>query len=109
MQTTHVTAEPWPNGVTARYLAVGGATVDLVHGNRYYPTEDGIGETRNHTSVTCLGCQAAEEFSHWATRTGITGAKWMDYDPDAADTAARAWAQKHAAECRAMPRPEADR
>src|SRR5688500_10783698 len=56
---------PWPEGCIARYWTVAGATIDITHGDRTTPTDDGIGETRNHTTATCTGCPAAEEFSHW--------------------------------------------
>jgi hypothetical protein len=36
-------AEPWPDGVIARYLTVAGATVDVRGGG-------------DHASMTCLGC-----------------------------------------------------
>ncbi|WP_275463768.1 hypothetical protein [Streptomyces noursei] len=98
------TQTTWPEGVIARYLTVGGATIDLTHGNRDYPTDDGIGENRNHTSAACTGCPAAEEFSHWRV------VKRMTFDdrvrnPEAADRDARDWAQCHAETCRAMPGP----
>ncbi|MEU6016990.1 hypothetical protein ABZ826_23945 [Streptomyces sp. NPDC047515] len=104
--TTQTETATWPEGVIARYLTVGGDTVDLAHMDRYYPTEDGIGETRNLTFATCVGCHAAEEFSHWRV------VKRMTFDDEvrdlgAADTAARAWAQAHAEKCRAMPKPTA--
>ncbi|MGY1579770.1 hypothetical protein [Streptomyces sp. MN13] len=94
----------WPAGVVARYLTVGGATVDLTRGNRTYPTDDGIGENRNHTTATCTGCLATEEFSHWRTIRG-TYSSWEKHDPGAADQKAREWAQQHAEKCRALPRP----
>ncbi|MFE7106613.1 hypothetical protein ACFU98_35235 [Streptomyces sp. NPDC057575] len=102
--TTQTTT--WPEGVIARYLAVGGATVDLAHGARYYPTADGIGETRNHTSATCVACPATAEFSHWRVVKRMTFDDKV-HDPNAADEAARAWAQEHAEKCRAMPKPTA--
>jgi len=99
------TTTGWPEGVIARYLTVGGCSVDLVHGNRTYPTPDGIGENRNHTSATCTGCPAAEEFNHWRVVKRMTFDDKVR-DPEAADRDARDWAQSHAAECRAIPRPE---
>ncbi|MFJ3663135.1 hypothetical protein ACIPPM_22020 [Streptomyces sp. NPDC090119] len=98
----------WPEGVIARYLTVGGATVYLIHGNRTYPTNDGIGATRNHTTAVCTGCPAAEEFSHWKTVRG-NYSSWETRDPDSADRDARDWAQAHAQTCRAMPRPAVTR
>jgi hypothetical protein len=94
----------WPNDVVARYLTVAGAIVDLTHGDRYYPTDDGIGETRNHTLATCTGCRAAEEFSHWRVVKRMTFDDKVR-DPEAADREACKWAQAHASQCRALPRP----
>jgi hypothetical protein len=96
--------QPWPDGVIARYLTVGGATVDLTHGNRTTPTDDGIGENRTHTSAICTGCPEAEEFSHWQTVKGMYSERKVR-DPEVADAAARKWAQSHAETCRALPRP----
>ena len=92
----------WPDGVIARYLTVGGATVNLTHGNRTYSTPDGIGENRNHTTVTCTGCQVTNEFSHWRVVKLMTFNDKVR-DPEAADRDAREWAQLHAEACRAMP------
>lgn len=94
----------WPEGVIARYLTVGGASVDLTHGNRTYPTDDGIGENRNHTTATCTGCPATEEFSHWRAVKRMTFDDKVR-DPEAAERDARKWAQSHAEKCRAMPDP----
>jgi hypothetical protein len=95
----------WEPGVIARYLTVGGATVDIAHGHRTSPTPDGIGETRNHTIAACTECQAAEEFSHWRVVKRMTFDDKV-HDPEAADRDARDWAQTHASVCRAMLRPE---
>lgn len=103
--TDQTRTEPWPEGVIARYLTVGGATVDLTHGDRHEPTRDGIGRTRSHTLATCTGCPASQEFSHWRLIEGMY-ANREERDPEAADQKAREWAQEHASTCRAMPRPE---
>ena len=102
---TTVTA--WPEGVIARYLTIGGATVDLTHRDRFYPTGDGIGETRNLTLAACTGCPAAEEFSHWRVVKRMTFDDKVR-DPEAADRDARDWAQAHAETCRAMPKLSGD-
>ena len=93
----------WPKGAIARYVTVAGAYVDLTHGNRTYPTPDGIGENRNHTTANCTGCPATEEFSHWRAVKRMTFTDKVR-DPEAADRDAREWAQAHAGKCRAMPR-----
>jgi hypothetical protein len=103
MQNTAFTTA-WPKGVIARYLTVAGATVDLTHGTRRYPTDDGIGEDRTHTTALCSGCAAGQEFNHMRPVRG-TYSTWETRDADAADQEARAWAQTHAETCRALPRP----
>lgn len=105
--TAAATQTTWPEGVIARYLTVGGATVDLTHGNRHYPTSDGIGETRNLTFAACTGCPATTEFSHWRVVKRMTFDDKVR-DPEAADRDAAEWAQVHAETCRAMPRPTSD-
>ena len=84
-------ASAWPAGVIARYLTVGGATVDI---------------TQDHSSATarCNGC----------TDSGTRN--WMDgdssYSPEAQERMAkedtRRWAQNHSSTCRAMPNPGGD-
>ncbi|GAA2946208.1 MULTISPECIES: hypothetical protein [Streptomyces] len=94
----------WPVGVIARYLAVGGATVDITHRDE---TQDG---TKKATCATCTGCRAAtvqpwaDSFPNYC-RPGVTEFQ----NQDRGDRAARAWAQKHAETCRALqPEPQAD-
>lgn len=95
----------WPEGTVARYLTVGGATVDITHGDRYTPTDDGIGQTRNLTLATCTGCLTPKEFSHWRLIKGMVADR-EERDPEAADRDAREWAQSHAEKCRALPKPD---
>ncbi|MFC8267793.1 hypothetical protein ACFUIZ_18980 [Streptomyces cinereoruber] len=96
----------WPEGVIARYLTVGTATVDLAVVTRSHKYEDGITGTRGATYAECTGCSASEEFSHWRIHRGDYS-DWEVEDPDAADSKARDWAQVHAEKCRAMPKPTA--
>lgn len=79
----------WPEGVIARYLTVGGATVDVRHD--YTSTCD----------LTCGGCTEVER-AH-----GYTGLRnpTVEQQDHAAISEARQWAQEHAERCRAMPRP----
>lgn len=72
-------AAPWPDGVIARYLTVGGATVDLTGDDH---DTDGI----------CHGCGTTPAQSGYISRS-------LDV--------LHIWAQRHAETCRAMPRPEA--
>lgn len=73
-----MSADTWPEGVTARYLTIGGATVDI-------ETEDADPTQRQYVP-RCHGCNA-------------TSARDLD-KPDA-----NAWAQTHAETCRALPKP----
>ncbi|WP_030764807.1 hypothetical protein [Streptomyces sp. NRRL F-2664] len=84
MPETHLTAfaPAWPEGVTHRYLTVGGSTVDVLGGHP----------------------------SHWACRAcpGTSKGKYTGPfgDPFSAATI-HEQAQAHAETCRAMPRPTA--
>jgi pyruvate-formate lyase-activating enzyme len=82
------TTETWPEGVFARYLTVGGATVDL---SRF---TDGV-------LIECGGCPNWSTMSYYAPADTEVQRK-----QDAVDAAARQ-AQEHAERCRALPRPQA--
>jgi TPP-dependent indolepyruvate ferredoxin oxidoreductase alpha subunit len=69
-------AEAWPEGVTARYLTVAGATVDV--------TDQGTNTTWRY-DTTCTGCPHEDTFR-------------------IEDSAHRS-AQTHAERCRALPKP----
>lgn len=85
----------WPEGVIARYVTVGGATVDLSQ----HPHIDDDIELLD-AIATCLGCTTSERFCE-------TTPLWGSQDALAANTAtARVWAQRHAETCRALPRPD---
>lgn len=95
-------AEAWPEGVIARYLTVGGATVDLTRSND--PEADDASQWDVTRSI-CTGCGATDAEA-WNTRPytqliSITQAEKI------ATAEARKWAQRHAEKCRAMPKPEA--
>lgn len=74
---------PWPAGVIARYLTVGGSTVDIsfVEGRMVICEAD------------CLGCGGSDWIGVWES-------------PVNNEDGCRAWAQGHASTCRAMPRPD---
>jgi hypothetical protein len=86
--TAQTETAAWPEDVIARYLTVGGAVVDIAHDT-------------DATVARCGGCGAyrAEEWRTYASR-------WDRSGNGGADAEARAWAQEHAEQCRAMPRPE---
>ncbi|MFJ9633763.1 hypothetical protein ACIRU8_39325 [Streptomyces sp. NPDC101175] len=77
-------AEPWPEGVIARYLTIGGTTVDI--------EQQREGWRSNHWF--CRGCPAT---SHGAY-TGPFGNPFSPFQ-------IHDQAQEHAEKCRAMPRP----
>ncbi|MFD3906500.1 hypothetical protein HXS80_08340 [Streptomyces sp. CB04723] len=88
------TQTPWPENTVARYLTVGGTTVDITHDTRY------ASDTKpNISHAQCNGCPA-NTHSGWAAYAD----RW-DNGSAGADSAACAWAQSHAETCRAMPKP----
>nr|WSW60386.1 hypothetical protein OG513_18370 [Streptomyces sp. NBC_00998] len=104
----------WPEDVIARYLNVGGATVDIATtiaaaGFNNVPHADGgirMVDTVNVTfTATCTGCSRA----HDATHLKIWRRIWEEVHAPAGAAASLAdrateWAQAHAETCRAMPR-----
>jgi hypothetical protein len=68
--------DTWPENVLARYLTIGGATVNLYNADQWSPV-----------SATCAGCSTSN----------------LDGGPDAINP--KKWAQAHAERCRAMPKP----
>lgn len=86
----------WPPGVIARYLAVGGATVDITQRPRYIDSSqllDGI--------ATCVGCGTRQRFDD-VPEDCLGG---PEHALNCNTGAARTWAQSHAETCRAMPKP----
>lgn len=95
--------QPWPEGVVARYLTVGGAHVDVIEQSGYYsrtePTE---------THVTCSGCPATHTVEWgWDGYAAEFGQPQTNFDEGGKSSTpqAREWAQAHAETCRALPRP----
>ncbi|MFF6931512.1 hypothetical protein [Streptomyces californicus] len=84
----------WPENTVARYLTVGGATVNVTHEPRYSSDT-----APNVTAAYCGGCPAYTD-SGWSAYAG----RW-DNGSVGADNAACTWAQKHAETCRAIPKP----
>ncbi|MFF7411629.1 hypothetical protein [Streptomyces lydicus] len=86
------TQNSWPEGVIARYLTVGGATVDIE-----YASVSGV------ITASCYGCP-------WQRRTDTQGLRTdtPEEEQERVDDwmpTARKKAQGHAETCRAMPRP----
>lgn len=72
------TTTAWPEGVIARYLTVGGATIDVIDkGDGHYPAW--------RYEMACRGCPDELSDSH--------------------ESLIRRRAQEHAETCRAMPCP----
>lgn len=94
----------WPENVIARYLTVGGATVDLFEESGYYvPTPPT--QTRAH----CNGC-GTEQTEEWgfnigAHEYGREQPAEFDANGQYATPRVHQWAQPHAETCRAIPKP----
>ncbi|QQM45162.1 hypothetical protein [Streptomyces liliifuscus] len=89
---------PWPEGVVARFVTVGGALVDVSHDMHL------IVDTEPNLSIArCggAGCDAThnEEWRDYSYR--------VDNGSSGADREASKWAQSHAEQCRALPLPTA--
>ncbi|MFI8351294.1 hypothetical protein [Streptomyces sp. NPDC085596] len=86
----------WPESVIARYLTVGGATVDITHTSH-----------SGYVVATCNGCGNDHDIPTNGRLDDTPEEQERRVDqvlPDARD-----WAQDHAETCRAMPRPAASR
>ncbi|MEU8199512.1 hypothetical protein AB0C10_37585 [Microbispora amethystogenes] len=82
------TQNTWPEGVIARYLTVGGATVDIRE------EKDDCDEDDRFYVAACTGCTD----KCWNSRSDWN----LSYQ-------VRPWAQSHAEKCRAMPKPDGAR
>lgn len=97
-QTTPSAA--WPEGVIARYLTVGGATVDL---DRSADPADENASRWDWSRATCTACGNADA-EDWNTRP-YTQLITIPQAEARATRVVREWAQAHAEKCRALPRP----
>jgi hypothetical protein len=88
----------WPAHVRARYLTVGGATVDVHDGS-----------ATSLAKALCTGCSEEKRPFDYTGHYLDCGSSVADAEAEA-EAAAREdsarWAQSHAEKCRAMPRPE---
>ncbi|WP_055693418.1 hypothetical protein [Streptomyces prasinopilosus] len=84
----------WPEGVIARYLTVGGATVDVSHDSLYLDDTE-----PNVSTARCGGCGAYcnQEWRRNASVGFNDGSRFSDAQ-------ASEWAQEHAEKCRALHR-----
>lgn len=102
-----MSAETWPEDVFARYLTVGGATVDLRDTG---PRNDPCGRLYS-TTATCGGCGTQLD-AFWDTDSYNDRGRPVRISREKATVQAalraREWAQSHAGQCRAMPAPGGD-
>ncbi|MFJ9187566.1 hypothetical protein ACIRQO_31430 [Streptomyces anulatus] len=100
------TKTAWPKNVIARYLTVGGATVNITERPGYY----GIAFPTEHF-IACHGCDDThtEDWGWDAYHDEFGKGPQPDFDAtgESALPAARKWAQSHAETCRAIPKPTA--
>lgn len=93
----------WPAGVIARYLTVGGATVDITERSGYIHRTD-----PNETIATCTGCGQSKKICWdqevWSY-TSNCYVEEFDEGGQFSTPKVREWAQAHAEKCRAMPQP----
>lgn len=101
------TVAAWPGGVIARYLTVGGATVDITERSGYMTRTD-----PTETVATCTGCGASQKVEWTQGVWDYTADRMVDVHDEGGHRSkqkACEWAQGHAEDCRAMPRPEVAR
>jgi hypothetical protein len=105
-----VSSTTWPEGVIARYLTVGGATVDVTVriSHDYQADIDGLNWIDINHQAVCAGTGCG-------SKTELYNNRGVD-DTEQARRAAtdltspngreiKQWAQSHAETCRAMPNP----
>ncbi len=103
-----MTQQTWPEGVIARYLTVGGATVEmrsLRFTTRYTPQGRPYVSDKSRevdgSSWFCLGCGADGSTDAAATYIRFDHGRYLPNERDDA----RRDANAHAEKCRAMPKP----
>ncbi|MFE1515743.1 hypothetical protein ACFW9I_02740 [[Kitasatospora] papulosa] len=103
--TTQTKTTTWPEGVIARYLTVGGATVDVTQTQVIRKEGDHCTSTVGDLTlaVRCSGCRASDESTYEGLYIGLVEPVLESFYGE--DT--RDWAQSHAETCRAMPKPSA--
>lgn len=94
----------WPENVTARYLTVGGATVDMEIKNT--GTYDWQRVQARCTASSC-GAASESEARSMDFRNGLRDGQEHQRARDHLVKELHPWAQSHAETCRAMPRPTA--
>ncbi|MCX5145119.1 hypothetical protein [Streptomyces sp. NBC_00338] len=103
--TTQTETTAWPEGVIARYLTVGGATVDITHGEIVREKGDEYSSPVGDLMLAarCSGCGDGDEKTFEGLYLLRLGAVLKTgYGEDV-----REWAQDHAETCRALPNPNA--
>lgn len=101
----------WPEGVIARYLTLGGATVDLTYDDAKAPSVRVHQGTAWESTISMITIAVTARCDGEGCRQATTAKKdikipWggrpLETNPGIAATQ---WAQKHAEKCRAMPHP----
>ncbi len=99
---------PWPADVTARYLTAGYATVDVGQAQEEVRVQQTfIADVSKKIRfavcpATCSGCGEAKKVEIIKADYAAFGNR----DDERALQGAKDWAQQHARDCRAMPRPQ---
>ncbi|WP_141704160.1 hypothetical protein [Planobispora rosea] len=99
-----MTATAWPEGVIARYLTVGGATVDVSEMSSYYDRTDPTSSV-----AICLGCDKREVIEWTQSLWSYSENDYVEVTDEGGEYSTpkvREWAQAHAEKCRSMPKPE---
>ena len=93
----------WPEGVIHRYLTVAGEALrDPSIAVNVTEEKSAVPEEEGYRSI-CSPCGEAEFYDYGRTIEGL-GRKYVSALD--AERLARKWAQDHAAECRALPKPD---
>lgn len=91
-------AETWPKGTVARYLTVGGATVDVLDA-----TYRDRSTTLHAAYATCTGHGCGASHTTMSNQQFTNHPDVKESDPRLIEQA-KEWAQAHAETCRALPK-----
>jgi hypothetical protein len=114
-EQTAPAAQPWPEGVVARYVTVAGATVDITattepdepYQHTYLNGAKGSPQEciKLKLVAECQGCKDHDETEY----DGLFATVMDRVLQSPYGRNAQRWAQAHASECRALPRPAVTR
>ena len=97
----------WPEGVIARYLTVGGATVDVI--DDATDNRPAYNSTTHTARGVCTGELCPETFAYGKYTYDPDIYPMEDEDFRRCVARVGEWAQSHAEKCRAMPKPDGTR